>query len=70
MFIIVNVTPVGLLTAATAGSAPRVALLVITQFTDHVKVKDTSQLINDTSIVFQKLHRYFNRTQDKDIDTL
>ena len=35
--IIVNVAPYGLLTAKTVGSAPRVALLVITQFADMLK---------------------------------
>ena len=51
---------VGLLIPATAGSASPVALLVITQFSDQVKVKDVSQLINGMSIVLQTLLRYFN----------
>ena len=62
--VIFNVTFVGLLTAATAesasGSASLVALLVKTQFADHVKVKDTSQLISSISSVLQKLFKYFN----------
>ena len=35
---------------------------VITQVDDHVKIKLTSQLIKDISIVLQKLLRYFNGT--------
>ena len=53
-----NVAFVGLLTAATAGSASGsaslVALLVIAQFSDQVKIRFTSQLINDISYVLQK----------------
>ena len=37
-------------------------MLVITQFADQVKVKDTSQLINDMSKLLQKLLKYFNGT--------
>ena len=36
--------------------------LVITQFSDKVKVKDTSQLINGMSNALQKLLKYFNDT--------
>ena len=36
--------------------------LVITQFADQLKVKDTSQLINGISSVLQKLPKYFNGT--------
>ena len=36
--------------------------LVITQVDDHVKIKFTSQLINDISRVLQKLPKYFNVT--------
>ena len=46
----------GLLTAATAesasGSAPLVALLIITQFSDHVKIRSISQLINAYLVFF------------------
>ena len=56
----------GLLIAATAGSASGsaslVALVVITQFSDQVKVKYISQLINGMSSVLQKLLKYFNST--------
>ena len=49
---------VGLLISATAGSASGsaflVAVLVNTQFSDQVRVKDTSQLINGMSIFFSK----------------
>ena len=37
-----------------------VVLSVITQFLDQIKVKDTSQLINNISDVFQKLRKCFN----------
>ena len=63
---ILNVTFVGLLTAATAGSASGsaslVALLVITQFSDQVKIRFISQLINGISNVLQKLLKCFNGT--------
>ena len=36
--------------------------LVITQSSDQVKVKDTSQLINGMSKLLQKLLKYFNGT--------
>ena len=36
--------------------------LVITQFSDQVKVKDTSQLISGMSKHLQKLLKYFNGT--------
>ena len=36
--------------------------LVITQVDDHVKIRLTSQLINDVSRVIQKLLKYFNGT--------
>ena len=64
--VILKTTFFGLLIADTGGSASRsaslVALLVNTQFSDHVKVKDTSQLINGMSSVLQKLLKYFNGT--------
>ena len=48
--VILNVASIGLLTAATAGfalaSASLVALLVITHFSDQVKTRFISQLIN------------------------
>ena len=57
--LILNVAFVGLLTAATAGSVSRyaslVALLVITQFSDQLKIRFISQLINRISSVLQKL---------------
>ena len=59
----------GLLTAATAGSASGsafqdlyVALLVITQILDKVKIRFISQLINGISNVLQKLLKCFNGT--------
>ena len=36
--------------------------LVITQFSDQVKIKDTSQLISGMSKHLQKLLKYFNGT--------
>ena len=36
--------------------------LVITQFSDHVKLKDTSQLISGMSKLLQTLLKYFNGT--------
>ena len=36
--------------------------LVITQSSDHVKIRLTSQLIKSISSVFQKLLKYFNGT--------
>ena len=63
---ILKVAFVGLLISSTAGSASGsaslVALIVITQLSDQVKVKDTSQLINDISNALQKLLKYFNGT--------
>ena len=54
-----NVAPVGLLISSTAGSASGlpylVTSLVVTQFLNQVKGKDTSQLINGISNVLQKL---------------
>ena len=54
----------GLLIPVTAGSASGstclVALLAIKYFSDQVKVKDTSQLINGMSTVLLKLLKYFN----------
>ena len=62
--LILNVAFVGLLTAATAGSVSRyaslVALLVITQFSDQLKIRFISQLINGISSVLQKLLKCFN----------
>ena len=48
MCVIAKVESVGLLNAATAGSgsASGAALLVNTQLADHLKTKNTSQLIN------------------------
>ena len=51
--VILETAFVGLLVPSTAGSASGsaslVALLVITQFSDQVKIKDTSRLINGMS---------------------
>ena len=62
--LILNVAFVGLLTAATAGSVSRsaslVALLVITKFSDQLKIRFISQLINGISSVLQKLLKCFN----------
>ena len=52
----------------TSGLVPSAAVtnlflkLVITQLSDQLKVKDTSQLINGISSVFQKLPKCFNGT--------
>ena len=51
---------IGLLTVATAGSASLVALLIITQFSDQVKIRSVSQLINGISSVIWKLLKCFN----------
>ena len=60
--LILNVAFVGLLTAATAGFVPRsaslVALLVITKFSDQLKIRFISQLINGISSVLQKLLKF------------
>ena len=64
--VILKTAFVGLLTSATAGSASGsaslVALLVITQFSDYVRVKDISQLISGIFTIFQNLLKYFNGT--------
>ena len=64
MSFISNVTFVGLLAAATAGSAvgsaSLVALLVITQSSDQVKTRFISHLIHGISSAFQKLFKHFN----------
>ena len=67
---ILHVAPVGLSIPSPAGLFPYVATALlyvlqlhsytITQFSDQVKVKVTSQLINSISNVFQKLLKYFN----------
>ena len=53
--VILNVVFVGLLTAATAGSVSGstslFVLLVVTQFSDQVKIRFVSQLINGISSV-------------------
>ena len=46
------------------GLASCVVLSVISQFLDQVQFRDTSQLINDISIVLQKLLRCFNGTEN------
>ena len=45
---------------SASGSASLVALLVNTQFSDRVKMRFISQLINDMSSVLQKLFKCFN----------
>ena len=54
MSVILNVVFGGYSTAATAGSASGseylVALLANTQFSDHVKIRFISQLINGMSV--------------------
>ena len=66
MSFVLKVAFVGLLITSTAGSASEsaslVALLVIAQFSDQVRVKNTSQLINGMSSVLQKLLKYLNGT--------
>ena len=61
MCVIAKVESVGLLNAATAGSgsgsASGAALLVNTQLADHLKTKNTSQLINLITTVLWKLPR-------------
>ena len=37
-------------------------MLIIRQFSDHVKISSTSQLINSISRILQKLLNYFNGT--------
>ena len=64
--VILDVLSVGLLIPATArsasGPASFVACLVITDFLDHVKIKNTSQLINGMSNIIQILLKWFNAT--------
>ena len=61
-----NVAFAGLLIPPTAGlalgSASFVALLIITQFADQFRIKDTSQLINGVYNILQKILKYFNVT--------
>ena len=47
---------------SASGSASLVALLVNKQFSDHVKIRFISQLINGMSSVLQKLLKCFNGT--------
>ena len=66
--VILNVAFVGAFLAGLAGlfsyasTAACVVILVKTQFSDQVKVKDTSQLIKGMSKVLQKLLKCFNGT--------
>ena len=66
MFVLLNVAPAGALISSIGGlalrSASRVNSSVITQFSEQVKIKDTSQLINGKSNVLQKLLKHFNST--------
>ena len=43
-------------------SVPLIALAIVKQFVDQVRIKLISQLINGISRVLQKLLRYFNGT--------
>ena len=60
--VILNVAFAGLLTAPTAGFASLVALLVNTQFSDHIKTRFIAQLTNGISSVLQKFLKCFNGT--------
>ena len=66
MSVILNITFVGLLIAATAGFASGfaslVALLVNAQLLDQVKINSTLQLISGTFKFLQKLLKCFNGT--------
>ena len=66
MCVTLNVTPVGESILAVGGFVKKteslVALLVITQFSEQVKIRFTSQLINGISSVLEKLLKYFNGT--------
>ena len=68
VFFILNIAFVGACIACLPGLSPWgalvvfVVILVKTQFLDHVKVKDTLQLIKGMSKVLQKLLKYFNGT--------
>ena len=62
MFVILNVAFARSLTAATSGLALGSASPVAFLFLDQVKVKNHSQLINDISIVLQKLFKCFHGT--------
>ena len=65
---ILNIALVWARIAGPAGVPPLgalsscVVISVKTQFLNHVKVKDTSQLIQDMSKGLQKLLKYFNGT--------
>ena len=43
-------------------NVPLIALAIVKQFVDQVRIKLISQLINGISRVLQKLLRYFNGT--------
>ena len=68
MSVILNVAFIGASILSLAGLSPwadaavYVIILVKTQFSDHVKVKDVSQLIKGISKLLQKLLKYFNWT--------
>ena len=72
MSVILNVAFAGasiLSVASTEGSALELAFLAVyfvisikTEFSNHVKVRHTSQSINGTSKVLQKLLKYSNGT--------
>ena len=62
MSVILNVAFVGALDAELSPSASLVVISVKTQFLDQGKIRFTSQLINGTSEVLQKLPRRFNET--------
>ena len=66
MSVILDAAFLGVSTATTAGSvsgsASLITQLVITQFSDQVKVRFISQLINGISSVIKKLLKCFNGT--------
>ena len=68
MSVILNIAFVGTLIAGLAGlsscavTASCVVLSVKIQFSDYVKIRFTSQLINCISKILQKLLQYFNDT--------
>ena len=68
MSVISNVPFIGVSILSLAGLSPRAILAVYvvisvkTQFSDHVTVKNTLQLIKVMSKVLQKVLKYFNGT--------
>ena len=66
VYVTLNVAPFGESILAVGGFVTKieslVALLVITQFSEQVKIRFISQLINGISSVLEKLLKYFNGT--------